>query len=198
MIPVNELKASRLNQADVIVTGGRSEIVFAIDTRSGGVNWQLPTRGQLLEPIAVIGKDVYAPTSTGILHAIGLDKGDERWTASNVKRFVAASQKRVYVLDTRNRLLCLDRATGATMFVYDIRRFDHCYFNLETDQIFLLTNGGLIQCLRERQFVDEKSTSLRHRLSSEEFANAIKEGKLPKLWWVEKDTDVEDVDLENE
>ena len=186
--PVNELDTSRIILPDIIVTGGRAAYVFAIEARTGDVRWQYPTQGQLLESIAVIGTKVYAPTANGILHAIDLLTGKQDWSARNVKRFVAASQKRVYVLDQRGRLVALDRTTGASVFVYDIRRFDHCFYNLETDQIFLLTDKGLVQCLRERQFVTdgENVSSVRHRISAAEFAAVAKGGETPELWWVEE------------
>ena len=187
LYPVNELNPDFIDSSDMIVTGGRSSYVFAIDARTGAIHWQYPTQGQLIEPIAVIGRDVYASTINGILHAIDLDKGEERWSARNIKRFVAASKQQVYVLDRRDRLVGLDRTTGATHFVYNIRRFDHCLFNLETDQIFLLTDGGLIQCLREKQFANaESGTSIRHRISVTEFAETVRGGELPELWWVEE------------
>jgi hypothetical protein len=189
LYPVNESNPNNILLPDVVVTGGRAAYVFAIDARTGDVRWQYPTQGQLLEPIAVIGNDVYAPTATGTLHAIDLMTGKERWFTRNVKRFVAASQKRIYVLDQRDRLVCLDRTSGASIFTYDIRRFDHCLFNLETDQIFLLTDSGLIQCLRERQFgtdAENNNTSLRHRVSSIEFADIVKGGDMPAFWWTEE------------
>jgi len=186
LYPVNELRPDKIVVPAITVTGGRAAYVFAINTKTGEVHWQYPTQGQLLEPIAVIGKDVYAPTANGVLHSLDLITGKERWFTKNVKRFVAASQKHVYVLDQRNQLVCLDRASGASLFVFDIRRFDHCLFNLETDQIFLLTDKGLVQCLRERQFESDagSSASLRHRMSAVEFANALKEGEMPELWWL--------------
>ena len=184
LYPANGLTTDRIISPDVIVTGGRAAYIFAVDARTGAVRWQYPTRGQLLEPIALIGRDVYAPTADGILHAIDLVTGNERWAADGVRRFVAASQQRLYVLDQRGRLTGLDRATGAAIFVYDIRRFEHCLYNLETDQVFLITDTGLIQCLRERQFTDEeRRTSLRHRISSIEFAVATRGGDMPELWW---------------
>ena len=187
LYPINELDPEFIDSSDVIVTGGRSAYVFAIDARTGAIQWQYPTQGQMIEPIAVIGRDVYVPTINGVLHSIDLDSGEERWVTKNVKRFVAASKQQVYVLDRRNRLICLNRTTGAPRFVYDIRRFDHCLFNLETDQIFLLTDGGLIQCLRERQFAEAESVpSLRHRINAAELAEAIRGGEIPKLWWVEE------------
>jgi len=192
LYPVNEPGADRIIASDVIVTGGRAAYVFAIDARTGAICWQYPTLGQLLEPIAVIGREVYAPTANNVLHAINLDTGDERWLVRNIKRFVAASQKRVYALDQRERLVCLDRMSGATLFVYDVRRFDHCLFNLETDQIFLLSDSGLIQCLRERQFTTDQDsdtgaeTSLRHRISIAEFAETVRGGTMPELWWIEE------------
>ena len=186
LYPVNDPGYDNLIVPDVVVTGGRAAYLFAIDARTGDVRWQFPTQGQLLETIAIIGRDVYAPTANGGLHALDLISGQERWFTRNVKRFVAASRERIYVLDMRSRLVCLDRRTGATLFVYDVRRFDHCLLNMETDQIFLITNGGFIQCLRERQFVEGNEVSLRHRISSAEFAEAVKTGEMPKLWWLEE------------
>ena len=185
--PPNEQDRDRLLSPDVIVTGGRAANVFAIDARTGAVNWQYPTQGAIEEQIAIIGGDVYTPTSTGIMHALDLGTGRERWIARGIKRFVAASKKRIYVLDQRGRLVALDRRTGATVFVYDIRRFDHCLYNLETDQIFLVTNKGLIQSLRERQFDDEgREQPLRHRLSAAEFTKIVNHAPSPELWWIEE------------
>jgi len=184
--PINEPSFDKMIAPDVVVTGGRAAYVFAIDSRTGDVRWQFPSQGQLLEAIAVIGRDVYAPTATGGLHALDLETGKERWFTRGVQRFVAASRSRVYVMDQRNRLVCLDRASGVTLFVYDVRRFDHCFFNLETDQIFVLTNSGLVQCLRERQFAEDGTTSLRHRISSREFMETVQGADMPTLWWLEE------------
>jgi len=184
--PVNEPGYDKIVVPDVVVTGGRAAYIFAIDGRTGDVRWQFPAQGQLLESIAVVGRDVYAPTATGGLHALDLETGKERWFTRNVRRFVAASRDRVYVLDLRDRLVCLDRASGVAQFVYDIRRFDHCLFNLETDQIFLLSDSGLVQCLRERQFSEAGGVSLRHRISCREFADVVQGAEMPKLWWLEK------------
>jgi outer membrane protein assembly factor BamB len=192
--PINVPEGEKVAVPEVVITGGRASYVFAIDARSGDVRWQFPAQGQLLESIAVVGKDVYAPTSTGRLHALDLETGKEKeeWLARNVrnvKRFVAASRNRLYVLDRQDRLVCLDRASGASIFVYDIRRFDHCHFNLETDQILLITDGGLVQCLRERDFSEEsgelESGVLRHRISSVEYAETVRGGDMPTLWWIE-------------
>lgn len=189
--PINEPGYDKIVVPDVIVTGGRASYVFAIDARTGDVRWQFPAQGQLLESMAIIGRDVYAPTITGGLHALDLMTGKERWFVKNVKRFVSASKQRVYVLDTQNRLVCLDRTSGASLFVFDVRRFDHCFFNLETDQIFLMSDEGLVQCLRERQFSETgepitESVSLRHRISSKEFVETVRGAEMPRLWWIEE------------
>jgi len=194
LYPVNETDSAKILVPDMVITGGCAAYVFAIDARTGNVRWQFPVQGQLLEPIAVIGRDIYAPTSSGILHALDF-WGKERWMARNVKRFVAASQNRIYVLDQRDRLVCLDRASGASLFVYDVRRFDHCFFNLETDQIFLVTDKGLIQCLRERQFATDQdsdaknNSSLRHRITCAEFAEVVNGNEMPSLWWIDEEAD---------
>ena len=190
--PVNELNPDFIILPDIIVSGGRSAYAFAINGRTGDVRWQYPTQGQILEPIAVIGTDVYVSTSNGVLHALDLLTGKERWAVRHIKSFVASSKNRIYVLDRQNRLVGLDRASGESLFAYNVNRFDHCFFNLETDQIFLVTDSGLVQCLRERQISSDQeleagaNLSLRHRISCAEFIDVVNGNETPRLWWLEE------------
>ncbi|MDR3183698.1 MAG: PQQ-binding-like beta-propeller repeat protein [Planctomycetaceae bacterium] len=197
-IPANDDSVNRIRVPDMMVAGGRATYIFAVNTKFGNIVWQFPTRGELTEPIAVIGRDVYAPvksaTTKGGLHHFDLLDGakvidrrlDEKkyWFAADVSQFVAASKNRLYVLDSAKKLAVLDKETGAVLNRFDTRAFERVLFNAETDQIFLITDRGLIQCLRERNVgntpesepQETEPCSLRHRLSCAQYA-AITEGK---------------------
>ncbi|MDR3233142.1 MAG: PQQ-binding-like beta-propeller repeat protein [Planctomycetaceae bacterium] len=197
-IPANDDTAERVRVPEILVTGGRATYIFAVNAKTGTVLWQFPTRGELTEPIAVIGRDVYAPVKAaatkGGLHHFDLLDGakvqdrqiDEKkyWFVPDVSQFVASSKQRLYVLDSAKKLAVLNKETGAVLHRFDARVFEQILFNNETDQIFLITDKGLIQCLRERNFDanSEEETqkaapaSLRHRLSCAEYA-AVTEGK---------------------
>ncbi|MDR0520362.1 MAG: PQQ-binding-like beta-propeller repeat protein [Planctomycetaceae bacterium] len=176
---------------DIIVTGGRASYIFAIEGLTGNVLWQCPAHGPLLEQIGIIGKNVYAPIANGGgMHALDLETGTEKWFVPDVKRFAAASKKYVYVIDKHGKLTALDKEKGHKVFTYDIRQFDRCLFNIETDQIFLIMENGLIQCVREKQKrtgdqSGETDRSLRHRYSCAEFSAEMRDNPLPKLWWLE-------------
>ncbi|GHT42327.1 hypothetical protein FACS189443_5220 [Planctomycetales bacterium] len=236
MIPANDQDVNAVRMPSILVTGGKASYAFAVETLTGNVMWQFPSRGQLIAPIGIIGRDVYAPvsnqTSKGGMHHFDIFTGiamieensdgsrksrpveeieKEFWFTPNVSQFIASSKERLYVLDSSKHLVVLDKITGSPLFRFDARQFDRCLFNDETDQIFLITGKGLIQCLRERQPVENGSvgendnTPLRHRLSCAEYADITLGKPAPKLWWedtlpppksaeknVETDSDEED------
>lgn len=174
------------------VSGSRGAYVFAVRDRTGEVEWQFAANGPILERIAVIGTDVYCPTSPGGLHALNLLDGEQKWFTPDIRKFIAASEKRLYTVDDRSRLVVLDRETGNPLSSFDIRRYDQILFNVETDRIYMINESGLIQCLAERQLrTDDEILGaksfpvIRHRLSCMQYADILRGEDPPGLYWVD-------------
>lgn len=182
----------------LVVTGSRGAYVFAVRDRTGEVEWQFAASGPIVEQIGVIGTDVYCPTENTGMYALSLIDGTEKWFAPDIRRFVAASKKRLYTVDKRERLVILDRETGNTLGAFDVRKYDQLLFNIETDRIYLVNESGLIQCLMERQTQTEEDLlankpipEIRHRLSCMQYADAMRGKKIPSLYWMESGEDEE-------
>jgi outer membrane protein assembly factor BamB len=180
----------------LVVTGNKNGYVFAVKDRTGEVVWQFAANGAITERIAVIGTDVYCPTATGGMHALDLITREEKWFASGIHQFIAASQKRIYTIDNRSRLVILDRLTGTPIEAFDVQKFDRFLFNIETDRIYVVNNTGLIQCLHERQpqtlenILDNKSLPpIRHRLSCKQYVNILNGHPAPSLYWSDNEND---------
>ncbi|MDR1140163.1 MAG: PQQ-binding-like beta-propeller repeat protein [Planctomycetaceae bacterium] len=182
----------------LVVTGSKEGYVFAVKDRTGEVVWQFAANGSITERIAVIGTDVYCPTSTGGIHALDLITGKEKWFTPEIRQFIAASKKRIYSLDSRSRLVILDRNTGTPIDAFDAQKFDHFLFNIETDRIYAVNDAGLIQCLHERQpqtlenILDNKPIlSIRHRLSCKQYVDVLNGQPVPHLYWQDDNSNTE-------
>ena len=69
-------------------------------------------------------------------------------------QFVAASKSRVYAADRIGRLVVLDAASGARLGDIAAEGATIKLTNADTDRIYLVSNGGLIQCLREIEQIE--------------------------------------------
>ncbi|MGL4595010.1 MAG: PQQ-binding-like beta-propeller repeat protein [Thermoguttaceae bacterium] len=183
----------------LVIQGSKGGSIFAVKDRTGEVFWQRSTSRGIDEPIAIVGKNVYVSFIGGGMEALDILTGKEVWAAPNVKRFVAASRKRVYALDLQSRLLILDRETGQRLNRIEFPGIDLFLFNIETDRLFLVSESGLIQCLAERtQGIDSASfgyssspKEISHRLSRAEYVDALRNKTAPKLYWM-SDSNEED------
>lgn len=180
----NKPEASEI--PSMVICGGKAAYVFAVKDRLGEVVWQFAASGPIKEQIAVIGKDVYCCTTSGGMHALDIMDGKEQWYSPGIRQFVAASKKRLYTLDRRNRMVILDRRTGAQLNSFDVKRFDRFLFNIQTDRIYIINDSGLIQCLHERQpKATQKSQPLYHRLTVAEYADVMFGKQAPILYWMD-------------
>jgi hypothetical protein len=178
----------------LVVTGNKNGYVFAVKDRTGEVVWQFAANGAITERIAVIGADVYCPTATGGMHALDLMTGKEKWFTSGIRQFISASQKRLYSIDSRSRLVILDRLTGTPIDTFNVQKFDRFLFNIETDRIYVVNDTGLIQCLHERQpqtlenILDNKPLPpIRHRLSCKQYINVLNGQPAPNFYWLDSE-----------
>ena len=161
------LEASR-RKGGLAIVGVESGNVFAINDANGKVRWNYLTQSPVRERVSAF-KDfsatkelvynVYVPVESGDFFALDLKTGLENWRASGVKRFISASETRLYVFDQLDRLAVLDRSNGARLKTLALSPTKFQIFNQETDRVYLVSADGLVQCLRETQQVEP----VRHR-----------------------------------
>ncbi len=158
--------SAKRREGGMLLVGSRSGHVFAMNDATGDLRWTYLTETPISDRISAFGDAAYVPTESGDLFATALKDGREIWKASGVKRLVSASDSRLYVVDSLNRLAVLNRATGARVKVLDIGNTQYQLFNQETDRVYLVYPDGLIQCLRETQL----EAPIRHRATCAEIA----------------------------
>jgi outer membrane protein assembly factor BamB len=123
--------------------------VYSVQERRGNIVWRFTTGEPISHsPVALIDT-VYAITDRGNMYAIDAEDGQERWLTSGIKRYVAGNESRLYVMDSRNNLTVLDRASGSRIGALMTDQIDVPFMNVVTDRVILATSTGMVQCLRQ-------------------------------------------------
>lgn len=123
--------------------------VYALREWDGKLLWRFSSGEPINESPALIGNDLYVTTQTGGLYRLNAVSGDLIWFARDLRRFVAASDQRVYAVDGLDHLVIIDQQSGSRIGQIQISRYPLRYMNTDTDRIYLADGAGLIQCVRE-------------------------------------------------
>lgn len=119
-------------------------------TRSGTVLW----RHSLGEPVYagtfVSDKQLFVPTVYKNLYCLEVATGAAMWKspATGIDAVLGSSSDRIYARTNSNRLAILDAQSGgriADIAGVDVERY---VVNRLTDRLYLVGNGGMLQCLR--------------------------------------------------
>jgi len=128
-------------------------LVYAIEEKSGSIEWEFSTGQRLkLSPIP-IGDSVLVITTRGMLFKLDVNSGKlaEGWEApiSDVDQFVGLSAERIYVLDRYGRIKVIDRNSGTVVTTVSESPIEMVVANNKSDRLYVATRTGSIQCLRE-------------------------------------------------
>jgi outer membrane protein assembly factor BamB len=148
--------------------------VYAIDGRKGERLWQFSTGEPIVEAPAVIEDHLYVATQLGGMYCLDVKTGEKLWRAPNIRRFVAASQTRVYAADMLGQILVLNAQNGARLDVLATQGVPIKLFNTDTDRIYLADNAGLIQCLHESELGEPLVHGKERKLAAVEAEKPVK------------------------
>ena len=143
------------NRSGLLFAGTNEGFVYAVREMTGEVVWRFPTGEEVHETPIYVDKDVFIITAVSGMYCVdALTGGDgesteAKWWSPNIKKFVACSKNRVYALDDGKSMVILDRMSGQKITSLPVMEFSHIMTNTQNDRIYLGTETGLIQCLRE-------------------------------------------------
>jgi len=121
--------------------------VYSFDIRDGHMLWKFATGEESREPATVIGKSVFVLSKREGVFCLATDTGIPRWTSANARRFVTATDHRVYLETQTGSVDVRDIASGHLLGTIPTRNTDHIFSNAVTDRIYVASAGGVIQCL---------------------------------------------------
>jgi outer membrane protein assembly factor BamB len=149
--PPAYLPPDRKVQGDMgTVFGGSSEgEIYALSEHDGEIRWKFSIGDPIVDSPVVIGDRLYIASGLGGLYAVEAKTGKQIWWSPEVMHFIAAGRHRIYAADKLGRLRILDGRTGAVLDILPTGGLPIKVCNVQTDRIYLATEGGLVQCLHE-------------------------------------------------
>jgi len=138
-----------VGDSGVIYAGSSNDFVYAVLERGGELLWKFTTSDPVIDSPVVIEDRVYATTELGGMFCLDAKTSKQIWWAPEVLHFVAAGKQRVYAADKLGCLRILDARNGALLDSLPTSAMPIKISNGQTDRIYLASEGGIIQCLRE-------------------------------------------------
>jgi outer membrane protein assembly factor BamB len=138
-----------LGDSGIVFAGSSDGYVYAVLERSGEFQWKFAASEPVIDSPVVIENRVYVTTELGGMFCLNAKTGKQIWWAPDLLHFVAAGKRRVYAADKLDRLRIIDARTGATLDNMPTSTLPIKISNGQTDRIYLGSEDGAIQCLRE-------------------------------------------------
>ena len=136
-----------------LFVGSLDGFLYAIDEDRGNTLWEISLGVGIPDSPVPLGDYVFAVSNDYRLYKVDaatgqLAKGWEK-PLTGVKKFAGASEQNLYVLDRSGNLLTIDRSSKSVTSRVPVGRADLILNNYQTDRIYLATETGVVQCLRE-------------------------------------------------
>jgi hypothetical protein len=149
-LPTNYgFKASPAAWGSRFYAGNVGGLLYAFEGVGGAERWSFAAGSAITQSPVPFADAVYVLCEDLTMYRVSTETGREDWMAKNIRRFLATSPTKVYTLDRFGRLAVLSAKTGALIDLAAIPPLAFPVTNTDTDQIFLATDTGLIQCLHE-------------------------------------------------
>ncbi|MGI9473694.1 MAG: PQQ-binding-like beta-propeller repeat protein [Rubripirellula sp.] len=119
-------------------------------TRSGDVIWSQPFGEPFYHEPMVVGDQVLIRSTYGNLYALDIETGLQTWNGpvSNLGELLGTINGRVFATTLSGSLIVLDLKTGQRIGSYNHVRPSNFLVNTLTDRLYLISEGGDVQCLR--------------------------------------------------
>jgi outer membrane protein assembly factor BamB len=145
----SEISAPAAHRKPFVFVAAVSGEVFGVEEDTGRKRWKYATGYTVTRAPAAVGDRVYVTSDEPALHAIDAASGVAKWETPGVAQFAAASRDRVYGVDKLGALVVLDAATGAVVGRRPADLSTVALVNDQTDRLYLVSDDGAVQCLRE-------------------------------------------------
>jgi outer membrane protein assembly factor BamB len=144
----------------IVLVPSADKNVYAVDLFTAEVKWSYPTGAPVMQEPLSADDDVYAVNVAGLLTAIDVKTGEQRWmTSTHGGRLLSISGSRIYLESHDDDLFIVDRGTGQILADpratreragLNLREFTVGMTNSQDDRIYMATPSGLLICLCER------------------------------------------------
>lgn len=127
--------------------------VYALDAERGSIDWQISTGHSISQAPISLGNYIFVINDQQQMFKFdaktGVDAPGWELPLSNVKRFIGAGKTQMYVIDAVNNLKVINQVSGVVSTVVRVGGVTSVLPNLQTDRLYVVSDRGMIQCIRE-------------------------------------------------
>ena len=156
-----------------LYVGSLDGFLYAINEVRGSVRWEISLGVGISQSPVSLGEFVYAISDDDKLFKVVADTGEPApgWEnpMEKISRYLGASEKNLYLLDSRGTLAVVNRDSKSIVSSTPVGQIDLVLNNYKSDRLYIASKSGAVQCLRE-------VTSERPFFHGDEIAGKIMEG----------------------
>jgi outer membrane protein assembly factor BamB len=132
-----------------LYAASRDGFLYAVHEKTGHADWKFSVGEPIRQPPAAVSGKVYVVPERGGMFALDAANGKRQWFASGATQFLSASAQRVYAFRRDSTVAALDAKSGRALGAIAADGIKVKLVNGQTDRVYLATEGGIVQCLRE-------------------------------------------------
>ena len=127
--------------------------VYALDEKSGSIEWEYSTGERLTQTPIVRNGSVYVISDESRMYRIDASRGlpVKGWEVpiSGISRYVGMSKNRLYCLNRVGGLIVIDPETGSLLSRVGGPEISLVLPNIDSDRLYIGTSKGALRCYRE-------------------------------------------------
>lgn len=127
----------------------RDGSVYAVNRQTRNSDWKYATGSPIRQPPAAVEGKVYVVPERGGMVCLDGARGTLLWSVPGLTHFLAASPTRVYGYHRNQAIAVLDARGGGVVGRIPAEEIAVKVINHESDRLYLATESGIVQCLRE-------------------------------------------------
>ncbi len=145
--------SSPTGKGDMIFFASLDGYVYGVDRVKGRVDWEVTTGSGISTSPVPIGDALFVVSDRKQLYKLdsrtGLYASGWETPMEGVDKFLGATRKSVFGLDSFNRLVVIDQASGRQTSSIPVGDIALVLTNYESDRIYVASAQGLVQCVRD-------------------------------------------------
>ncbi len=139
------------NENSILLASENSRM-YCLNQDNGQYRWAFTSAHAIRQQPRFFGARVYVTPETVGTYALDADTGSQIWEKpqDQARQILMVGQSRVYAFNAQKEIVILDAAEGRVVGKLPYRQFIKTPTNDRTDRMFLVTQQGLVVCVKER------------------------------------------------
>ncbi len=149
----NSIVSSPTGKGNMMFVASLDGYVYGVNRENGTLVWEVTTGSGISSSPVPIGDFLFVVSDTKQLYKLdartGLYAPGWETPIKGVDKFLGATRKSVFGLDSFNHLVVVDQASGRKTSQIPVGDIALVLTNYESDRIYVASESGLVQCVRD-------------------------------------------------